>query len=368
MAKFSNTQPFLQFGGKIDPLSEIRNVGILTTGNVVWVKHPSDADYLTVKESVGNENLFDTIQTAIDSPQVRNGKNDYVVVCPRDNNSAWSESNSTAIVQLNKDNVHLVALGAGQSFGSASAILELPGTAGTIGTFGAIYVTGDGCEVGGFFVRGTAGTSAGGSLGAGTVDGEMLGGFITVGTTVQGLDLHDFRAHRAGAAQWDGGTTGLAGTPKAAIMLGSGCQDITIRNGYVDCGTQSKDLMGLSLPFNGQNIKVSDVVFVQRGLAAASKHIVAGAGTIPVGIHLNAQRVTFVNTSGTTMSSAFGGTMAVGAFALVNECPTFRATESGTPGSTLVTPLLGVGTITTGGVRNPYIATGTAAVIPAGGA
>ena len=179
MAKFSNTQPFLQFGGKIDPLSEIRNVGILTTGNVVWVKHPSDADYLTVKESVGNENLFDTIQTAIDSPQVRNGKNDYVVVCPRDNNSAWSESNSTAIVQLNKDNVHLVALGAGQSFGSASAILELPGTAGTIGTFGAIYVTGDGCEVGGFFVRGTAGTSQGGSLGAGTVAGEMLGGFTT---------------------------------------------------------------------------------------------------------------------------------------------------------------------------------------------
>jgi len=365
---FKTNDPYTAWGGKIDPLSEIRNAGLVTSGNVVWVKHPSDTDYLTVKEAVGNDTLFDTIQKAIDSPKVRSGKNDYVLVCPRDTNAAFSESNSTAIVQLNKDNVHLIGLGAGKSFGSASVILELPGTAGTMGTFGAIYVTGDGCEVAGFFVRGTAGTSKGGSVGAGTVDGAMLGGFITVGTTVQGLDLHDFKVHRAGAAQWDGGTTGIAGTPNAAISLGSGAQDITIRDGLINCGTQSNDLIGIQMPFNGQNIKVSDVVMVQRGLAAASKHIIAGAGTIPVGIHLNAQRVTFLNTSGTAMSSAFGGTQAVGAFSLLNECPTFKATESGTPGSTLVTPLLGVGTITTGGLRNPYIATGTAAVIPAGGA
>ena len=359
---YRDSSPAITISGqKINPLSDIMGLGIQTTGNVVFVKHPSDADYRTVKESVGRENLYDTIQTAIDSPKIRSGKNDYVVVCPRDNNSAWSESNSTAIVRLNKDNVHLLGLGAGQSFGSASVVLELPGTAGTIGTFGAIYVTGDGCEVSGFFVRGTVGTSQGGSLGAGTVDGRMLGGFVTVGTTVQGLDFHDFKIHRAGAAGWDGGTTGIAGTPAAAIDLGSGAQDITIRNGFINCGTQSKDLMGISLPFNGQNIKVSDVVMVQRGLAAASKHIVAGPGTIPVGIHLNAQRVTFVNTSGTDMASAFGGTQAVGAFSLINECPTFRATESGTPGSTLVTPLYGTATV----VKNPYIAVGTAAVISA---
>ena len=69
-------------GQKINPLSDIMNLGIQTTGNVVFVKDPGDADYRTVREAVGRENIYDTIQAAIDSPKVRDGLNDYVVVCP----------------------------------------------------------------------------------------------------------------------------------------------------------------------------------------------------------------------------------------------------------------------------------------------
>src|SRR3990167_9793773 len=139
---YRNTEPYLQWGGKIDPLSEIRNMGIITTGNVVIVKHPSDTDYRTVKEAVGREVFFDTPQTAIDSPKIRNGKNDFVIVCPRDNQAPWVVAGTPAGITLDKDNVHLVGLGAGRSFGSNSVILEQPGTAGTIGTVGIFPGTG----------------------------------------------------------------------------------------------------------------------------------------------------------------------------------------------------------------------------------
>jgi hypothetical protein len=367
MGNYARTEPFLAFGGKIDPLSEIRNAGIITSGNVVWVKHPSDADYRTVKDAVGRGNFFDTPQAAIDSPKVRNGKNDYVLVCPRDNTSAWVLTGTSAGIVLNKDNVHLMGMGAGQAFGSASVILELPGTAGTIGTFGAIYVTGDGCEVSGFFVRGTAGTSQGGSVGAGTQDGAITGGLITVGTAVSGLDLHDFKIVRTGA-QWDGGTTGLVGTPRAMLDMGSAASDITVRNGYIDCGTAAKDIHAIRLPFNGQNIVIKDMTLAMTPNAALAKHILPGAGTIDPGIHVNMDRVKFIAfTNGTTEAAAFGGTMAVGAYAFMNECPaSTNITQTGTPGSTFVTPLLGVGTITVGGLRNPYIGIGTAALVASG--
>ena len=56
---------------KINPLSDIANLGIQTTGNVAFVKHPSDADYIRVKEDVGNDKLFDTIQAVYHSQQDR---------------------------------------------------------------------------------------------------------------------------------------------------------------------------------------------------------------------------------------------------------------------------------------------------------
>ena len=167
MAYRDNDPSMVLAANKINPLSDIKNLGIQTTGNVVFVKHPSDADYRTVKESVGNENLFDTIQSAIDSPKVRSGKNDYVIVCPRDDNTAWLPTGTPAAVNLNKHNVHVVALGATGAFGSASVVLELPGTAGTIGTMGLLQITGNSSGFTGFHFRGTAGTSAGGTLGDG---------------------------------------------------------------------------------------------------------------------------------------------------------------------------------------------------------
>ena len=343
-------------GQKINPLSDIANLGIQTTGNVVFVKHPDDADYRTVKQSVGRENLFDTIQGAIDSPKVRDGKNDFVIVCPRDNQSPWVVSGTPAGVILNKDNVHLVGLGAGQSFGSNSVILEQPGTAGTIGTLGIFQVTGDGCEVAGIHFLGTAGTSTGGTMGDG---GD--GGLVTIGAGVNGLDLHDFKVEKTGV-QWDAGTTGLLGTPSGNIVVGSAANNITIRDGaIVGTGALAGEAFSVKLMFNNTNIRIKNVEMTQWITAAAGRFISAAPGTA-TDVQLIADRCKFINLSGTAPSSAFGGTMAVGAVAGINECAgvgTFA--QIGTPGSTYVTPVYGTATV----IRNPYIGIGSAAITPA---
>jgi len=343
-------------GQRIDPLSDIRNAGILTTGNVIWVKHASDADYTTVKEAVGRANTFTTIQTAIDSPKVRNGKNDYIIVCPRDNQSSWVVSGTPAGVVLNKDNVHLVGLGYLQSFGSNSVILEQPGTAGTIGTMGILQVTGDGCEVAGLYILGTAGTSTGGTMGDG---GD--GGLVTIGPGVQGFDFHDFKVEKSGI-QWDSGTTGITGTPTAAIVVGSAAGNITIRDGFIDLGTGllSSASHGIDLNFNNLNVRVRNVEMYANKDAAAARFIDASPGTAN-GLSLWAERCTFVNTSGTVISSAYAGTMGVGMFAVMKECMSVGATQAGTMGSCYIAPVYGTATV----VKNPYLGIGTAALISA---
>ena len=331
-------------------------MGIPTTGNVVFVKNSNDADYVTVKDAVGRGNFFDTIQEAIDSPKIRDGKNDYVIVCPRDDQSPWVVSGTPAGITLNKDNVHLLGLGAGRSFGSSSVILEQPGTSGTIGTLGILRITGDACEVAGFYVLGTAGTSTGGTMGDG---GD--GGLITIGAGVQGLDLHDFKVEKTGV-QWDSGTTGITGTPVALSTVGSAAKDITIRDGFIDCGTGllASASSAIDLNFNNQNIRVSNVEMIANKDAAAARFINAAQGTLAA-LQLIADRCKFINSNGTAISAAFGGTMGVGAFAIINECSAVRCTQVGTPGSTFITPVYGTATV----VKNPYIGVGTAALISA---
>ena len=347
-------EPYLAFGGKIDPLSEIRNAGILTTGNVVWVKDPTDADYTTVKAAVGRENFFDDIQTAHDSSKVRAGLNDYIVVCPKDDNSAYVVTGTPAGVTISKDNVHVVGLGAGRSFGSASVILEQPGTAGTIGTLGILRITGDNCEVAGIMIRGTAGTSEGGTMGDG---GD--GGLVTIGAGVNGLDFHDFRIVKTGV-QWDAGTTGVTGTPTGDIVVGSAARDITIRNGFMSgTGLTASAAHAIDLNFNNENIFVENVTMIYNKDAAAGRFIDAAPGTVNNALQLWAERCNFVNTNGTGISSAFAG-MGVGFFSIMKECMAAGSViQVGTPGSTYVAPVYGTATV----VRNPYIGVGTAALI-----
>src|SRR3990167_6477028 len=355
---YRDNEPGLTIAGnKINPLSDIMNLGVQTTGNVVFVKHPSDADYRTVREAIGRENLYDTIQQAIDSPKVRNGKNDFVVVCPRDNNASSVATGTPAGINLNKHNVHLIGLGAGKSFGSASVVVEQPGTAGTIGTMGILQVTGNSCEVAGFHVLGTAGTSTGGTMG----DGGN-GGVVTIGAGVNGFDLHDFRVEKTGI-QWDAGTTGITGTPAGDIVIGSAATDITVSDGFINSGTGllASASHGIKLMFNNTNIRVTNVEFMANHDAAASTFILQSPGTADNALSLIVDRCKFYNTGGTATASAVGGTMGVGMRALVHESMGVNCTQIGTAGSTFVAPVYGTATV----VKNPYLGIGTAALVSA---
>lgn len=345
-------------GQKINPLSDIMNLGIQTTGNVVFVKHPSDADYRTVKEALGNENLFDSVQSAIDSPKVRSGKNDYVIVCPRDNSTAWVPAGGTvADIQLNKHNVHLVSLGYGKST-EQPVTFQLSGTAGTIGSMGVLYITGSNCEVAGFNFLGTAGTASVGTLGQGND-----GGMVTVGAGVTGLDLHDFKIEKQGI-QYDAGTTGITGTPRGDINIGSAARDITIRNGYIiGTGLKAGASAAVNLQFNNTNIRVQNVEVLSTKDAAASRFIWNSPGTANGALSLIVDRCKFYNVLGTACTGAVAGTMGVGMRAIINETSAVGCTNISAVGSTFVTPVFSAGTVSNIGVVNPYLATlGTAVV------
>src|SRR3990167_10750756 len=107
---FKDNEPFLQFGGKIDPLSEIRNAGIVTNGSVFWVKAATDTDYITFLDNVGADVLRNTIQAGINL--TRNDKNDYVMIVPQNGGTVYDV---TTTVNMNKDRVHLVGVGYTQS-------------------------------------------------------------------------------------------------------------------------------------------------------------------------------------------------------------------------------------------------------------
>src|SRR3990167_8974366 len=313
-------------GQKINPLSDIMNLGIQTTGNVVFVKHPSDADYRTVREAIGRENVYDTIQQAIDSPKVRNGKNDFVVVCPRDNNASWVATGTPAGINLNKHNVHLIGLGAGKS-----------------------------CEVAGFHFLGTAGTSVGGTMGDG---GD--GGVVTIGAGVNGFDLHDFRVEKQGI-QWDAGTTGVTGTPAGDVLVGSASKNITIRDGVIIVtGLKASASHGINLLFNNTDIRIRNVEIIQNKDAAAGRLISVAPGTVSNGLQFVVDRCKLINTSGTVVSSAVGGTMGVGFNAMILETASVGATQAGTAGSIQIAPVYGTATV----IRNPYMGIGTAALGP----
>lgn len=154
---FKNFDPFTSFGGKIDPLSEIRNAGIITNGSVFWVKSASDVDYTTFKDQVGADILRDTPQEAID--KTRNDRNDYVMVVPADSNAVFGLGTA---LDLNKDRVHMIGVGFNKAKESYSVTLR--GTFGTVPDSEVLAVTGDGCELAGVRVLGTLGTNDGGTM------------------------------------------------------------------------------------------------------------------------------------------------------------------------------------------------------------
>lgn len=313
--------PYLQFGGKIDPLSEIRNAGIVTTGNVWWVKHDGDADYKEFKDAVGKENVFTDIQSAID--KCKNDENDYVLVCPK---AAGSAYDLTTGLNLNKDKVHLIGVGAGPrdtDYGVVIRGFGTSSTATTIDTYGLLYITGDGVEVAGIKFAATAGTGAGGTIGGAGSAANDSGGIISV--YGQNPYIHDCYIRMDGGA-WD------VGTPDAAIIVGSAMHGGLIDNVRILTGTETADgtIHGVNLLFNNERWEIKNTLIESFCTNAEESAVKLSPGTaLSQGAALFMENCTFINyNSGTAADEMVGGTAMKNSFGFMKNCASLYTTAA----------------------------------------
>lgn len=161
--------PALKYGAKILPM-EIVNQGILTMGNIYFVKKSTDSDYSTfygdnyVDYSDGTHSIYNTIQSAVDASTSDRG--DIILV----HYGKWVED----VAILEKDGLRIFGMGHGTGANDTGTRIRPndattkyttnpPGA--TSATGAAFHILSRGVEVAGFYFDGGGGC-----------DGIYLGG------------------------------------------------------------------------------------------------------------------------------------------------------------------------------------------------
>lgn len=331
---FKSTYPFAAFGGKIDPLSEIRNAGIVTSGDVYWVKDPSDTSYVTVKDAVGADRLRDDIQSAIDltAPD----ENDYVLVAPRDANTVWTIGTA---IDIDKDRLHVLSVGYNRiAVGYGNTIRGFATTpAGTPVDASMIDITGAGVEFAGFRVLGTAGTSNGGTV-----------------TQVLRIGTDDPYVHDCSIEADDSATdTTLLGGPGTTI--GGRFDNVK----FSQTGTADVNTSLITIPPAAVRWEFNDCDFYEHTSNVSDAFITGGTGST---FYTNFNRCNFINSNiGTISRSVVQGSVTVDDGMInLNYCTAQNVTDMGTDPSVHVAPV-GSGTIPK--LYNPGLSVGTIAVV-----
>jgi len=341
--------PYLMWGGKIDPLSEIRNAGIITTGKVFWVKDPSDEDYLTLKDSVGQENFFDTIQAAID--KCVSDRNDYVMVCPKKDGAAWA---LTAAIDLNEDRVHLISVGYNRTNVGYSNVIE--GYAATTAhDTEFINVSGKGCEIAGFQFRGTGAATA-----AAAVTGTVTGGMLYTSTGADDLWVHDCSLDLMGSSVSSYDKLGGI-IASAATVAGLRLENVAVHMGTLNSGTVVIIKQGAEC----KDWVVKDSTFTFLAGDTDHEPIVCGTGDIGMFLFDNCK---FVNTNAGTApaSLAVGDVTPDQGVVLFHYCSGVNITTFGTDDCMFQAPTIPGATAAADAVINPGIAVTGTATIPVG--
>ena len=337
---FKDTYPFSAFGGKIDPISEIRNAGIITSGDVYWVKDPSDDDYVSFKDAIGRENLFDTIQGAID--KCVDDQNDYVMVCPKKDGAAWALGTA---IDMNKSRVHLFSVGYTKAVHGYTN--DLVGYAAATMDDEIIHVTAEGCEIAGFRLHGTAGTGSGGTLD---------NGLLYLSGSAHNLWVHDCTIENSGT-QWDDEV------PTGLVAAAAGQHGARFDNCVI--GGTVEESSGTQVPVTcsgaGRRWEFNDCKFMMLAGAVGQKFAVAGTGAIEYTLF---NRCKFINTDqGNLPASAVTGDVADDeGVVLVDYCTGLNITAFGTDDNCWVAPNQAAGSKNI--VANPGISIIGSAVAP----
>lgn len=181
--RYMSKDPFRNLNTyKIDPLSEIRNAGIVTNGDVFWVSSESDSNHRDRTDALGRGVVKVNLQAAIDAAETDD--NDYALVVPTDGGTARPLGTA---VDVNEDRLHIVGLGAKPAPQFYNGLAFEGYVAATGIDTELMNITGAGVEVTGIKLLGTSGTAALGTITS----------LVRVGTAASGTphDLHFHNNH-----------------------------------------------------------------------------------------------------------------------------------------------------------------------------
>lgn len=341
---YRDSEPFLALGGKIDPLSEIRNAGIVTSGSVFWVKAQADSDYTTFQFQVGANVVLNGLQAGIN--KARADKNDFVMVIPKDSNTVWANDTVGSALLVNKARVHLVSTGYTKALYGYSNTLQGIGTA--VGMDSAIVkVLAPATEIAGFRFFGTSGTTANG-----TMSQVMLLGTAASGTANETW-VHDtvLETNNASAG-------GANGTPDTLTISGTASQGARFDNvSFINNASNAGITLG-----NG-NSRLEFVRCRQVVKAVATSDVMVNAGT-GASDYVLFKECDFINiNSAQKPASMVAGSTTTTNPILLSYCTGVNVTTFGTDPTVYAAPTQS-GTAGAG-IHNPGIFIIGSAVIPA---
>lgn len=339
--------PFRNFNTyKIDPLSEIRNAGIVTSGDVYWVSSVSDSAHTTRRNDLGREVVKESLQEAIDATKDNN--NDYIMVIPTDNGTV---RNLGTAVDINKDRVHVLGVGYKPAPMGYDGLTFRGYVAATGIDTELVNVTGAGVELGGLKFLGTSGTAAGGTMTS----------HLRLGTAASGTP-HDFWGHDLHIESTQAAAAN--GTADIVLITGDVASGITgIRFDRCWLGNWSwapEAVVKTAGTAGPTRMEFHDTTFVIDAQATTDDFVVIGTGQTEYAIYKNCD---FINVeAGTAPASAFTGAILVDNPVLLRNCSYINVTAAGTDTEAFKSPAYSG---TAAAITDIGIAIGTAAIKPA---
>lgn len=343
--------PFRNFSTyKIDPLTEIRNAGIVTNGDVYYVSSTADSDHRVRTDDLGESVVKTSLQLAINASQ--NNGNDYILVVPTDGGTARRLGTA---VDVNKNRLHILGMGykpppqayAGLTF-DGFAVASPNGNDTEL-----VYVSGAGVEIGGLRFLGTSGTA---DLGTITAD-------FRVGTTGSGGTAHDLWLHDV-QVESNVTTADLGGTAPVFEVTGNVATGIrgllAERCWFGNTSMGPTPIMNLSGTAGPSRAEFRECTLVMDAQAAGNAFVTGGTGNIE---YMLFSRCKFLNVeSGTLNSSVYSGAAGADTPVVFDYCVGVNVTELGSGASMYKAPAQSG---TAAGIRDFALAIGTSAIISA---
>lgn len=339
--------PFRNFNTyKIDPLSEIRNAGIVTNGQVFWVSSESDSDHRDRTQDLGRDVVKVSVQAAIDA--AASDQNDYVLVIPTDGGTA--RDLGTAI-DVNEDRLHVLGVGYKPAPMAYNGLTFRGYVAATGIDTELINITGAGCEIGGLRFLGTSGTADGGTITA----------LMRIGTATSGTPhdtwIHDVQVESTQAAA-DNGTAFIVNVTGNVAGGISGLRfDRCWLGNWAWAPAAVVNTVGTAGP---TRMQFHDTTFVIDAQATTDDFVVMGTGVTEYAIFKNCD---FINVeAGTLPASVLTGAVLVDNPVLLRDNSYINVTQAGTDTEVFKSPAFSG---TQAAIADPGISIGTAALSPA---